>query len=141
MAIRVLFLCTGNSARSQMAEYILRSLGQDRFEAFSAGTEPHDVHPLTIRALEEIRIDAGDAVSKGLDRFSGQKFDYIITVCDKARDNCPTFPGDNRQIHWSFDDPAAVEGDEEAQMKVFRRVRNEIATRIRAWIAAVDKQE
>lgn len=139
MAIRVLFLCTGNSARSQMAEHILRQLGGNSFEVFSAGTEPCEVHPMTIQALGEIRIDAGGAKSKGLDTFAGQSFDYIITVCRRARDNCPTFPGDSKQYHWGFDDPAAVEGDEEIVHKAFRRVRDQMSQRIRVWIAAVDK--
>jgi arsenate reductase (thioredoxin) len=140
MPIQVLFLCTGNSARSQIAEHILNHLGGGRFSAVSAGTEPRSVHPATIRILAEIGIDASSAESKNLDVFAGQHFDYVITVCDRARDRCPTFPGDTRRIHWSFDDPAAADGDEAEQMKVFRRIRNEITTRIRTWIAAIDKQ-
>lgn len=139
MSIRVLFLCTGNSARSQMAEHILRHLAGDRFEAFSAGTEPRSVHPMTVRVLNEIGIDAGKAESKDLELFNGQHFDYIITVCDRARDNCPTFPEDTKKYHWSFSDPAAFEGDEEAIHNAFCRVRDEMVRRIRVWIAAVDK--
>ncbi len=139
MAIRTLFLCTGNSARSQMAEHILKALGKDKFEVFSAGTEPRGVHPMTVQVLAESNMDAGNAISKGLDEFLGQQFDYTITVCDRTRDQCPTFPGDNKQIHWSFDDPAAEHGSETERLAVFRRVRNEINHRIRIWIAAVDK--
>ena len=139
MSIQVLFLCTGNSASSQMAEHILNQLGNGRFAATSAGTEPRPVHPLTIQALAEIGIDAGKAESKGLEACAGRQFDYVITVCDKARDQCPTFPGDTRRIHCSFNDPAAAEGDEAERLKVFRRIRNEITTRIRTWMAAVDK--
>ncbi len=139
MPIQVLFLCTGNSARSQMAEHILNHLGGGRFSASSAGTEPRPVHPMTVRALAEIDIDASTAKSKGLETFTGRKFDYVITVCDKARDQCPTFPGDTRRIHWSFDDPAAATGTEAERLNVFQRIRGEITTRIRAWMAAVDK--
>ena len=139
MPIQVLFLCTGNSARSQMAEHILNRLGGGRFIAASAGTEPRPIHPMTVRALAEIDIDASQAESKGLETCAGRKFDYVITVCDKARDQCPTFPGDTRRIHWSFDDPAAATGTEAERLKVFQRIRGEITTRIRTWIAAVDK--
>jgi len=141
MAIRVLFLCTGNSARSQMAEHVLRSLGGDSFEVFSAGVNPRGVHPLTIRVLAEAGIDASRAESKHLTQFLDEHFDYIITVCDKAKDQCPTFPGDSERIHWSFDDPAGASGSEEKQLKEFRRIHNEISNRIRIWIAAVDKKE
>ena len=139
MTKRVLFLCTGNSARSQMAEHLLRRLGGEHFEVFSAGTEPRSIHPLSVRVLEEMQINVSGAVSKGLDTFIGQPFDYIITVCDRARDQCPTFPGDSKHIHWSFDDPAAAQGDDEERLKVFRRIRNEITNRLRSWIVAVDK--
>ena len=138
MTIRVLFLCTGNSARSQMAEHILRHLAGDHFEVFSAGTDPQGVHPLTVKVLAELNIDASAAESKGLERFIEQQFDYIITVCDRANDHCPGFPGDHRRIHWSFDDPAAVAGDQ-LQLKAFRRVCDEITNRMRIWIAAVDR--
>ncbi len=139
MAIKVLFLCSGNSVRSQIAEHILRSLGGNNFEVFSAGTSPRGVHPLTIKVLEEMHIDASKAQSKSLDTFLDQQFNYIITVCDRARDSCPTFPGDTQRIHWGFDDPAAFEGDEAETIKTFRRIRTEIVSRIRPWIAAVNK--
>jgi len=139
MTIKVLFLCTGNSARSQMAEYILRSLGGNHFEVFSAGTHPRDVHPMTIKVLNEMQIDASNAQSKNLDGFLDQHFDYVITVCDKANNACPTFPGDTQRIHWGFDDPAAFNGDEATLLTKFRKLGLEIAGRIRPWIAAVDK--
>jgi arsenate reductase (thioredoxin) len=132
--IRVLFLCTGNSARSQMAEGLLRSMGGGDFEAHSAGTEPKGLNPLAVEAMREIGIDISGHQSKPLERFLGQQFDFIITVCDRARDNCPTFPGDNQRIHWGFEDPAAATGDRARQVAVFRRVRNEISERLRVWL-------
>jgi arsenate reductase len=132
--IRVLFLCTGNSCRSQMAEGLLRSLGGADFEVYSAGTDPLGLNPLAIEAMRESGIDISRQASKSLDRFLGRTFDYVITVCDRARDNCPTFPGDNERIHWSFDDPAAAPGTREQQFAVFRRVRNEISERLRIWV-------
>lgn len=132
--IRVLFLCTGNSARSQMAEALLRTLGGARFEVFSAGTVPRPLHPLAVQAMAEEGIDISDATSKPLDRFLAERFDYIITVCARARDNCPTFPGDNEHIHWGFEDPAAATGSEPEQLMVFRRIRNEISERVRLFI-------
>jgi len=121
-----------------MAEHILRHLGGGHFEVYSAGTDPQGVHPLTITVLDDLNIDARAAESKGLGRFLDQQFDYIITVCNRANDHCPSFPGDHRRIHWSFDDPAAVGGDQ-ARLKAFRRVCNEITNRMRIWIAAVDR--
>lgn len=132
--IRVLFLCTGNSARSQMAEGLLRSMGGGDFEAHSAGTEPQGINPLAVEAMREIGIDISGHQSKPLERFLGRQFDFIITVCDRARDNCPTFPGDNQRIHWGFEDPAAATGDRARQLAVFRRVRNEISERLRVWL-------
>jgi len=139
MTINVLFLCTGNSARSQMAEHLLRKLGGEHFNVCSAGTHPRGVHPMTIRVLDEAHIDASNARSKSLDEFTDQKFDYIITVCNKARDACPNFPGDTQHIHWGFDDPAAFEGSDEERLKLFRQVYTEMLGRIRSWIAAIDK--
>jgi arsenate reductase len=133
--IRVLFLCTGNSARSQMAEALLRSFGGADFEVFSAGTDPKGLNPLAVEVMRETGIDISRHESKPLDRFLGQSFDYIITVCDRARDNCPTFPGDNERIHWGYDDPAAAAGSREQQLAVFRRVRNELSERLRLWVA------
>lgn len=132
--IRVLFLCTGNSARSQMAEGLLRSLGRSDFEVYSAGTDPKGLHPLAVQVMRESGIDITGQQSKSLDRFRGQSFDYIITVCDRARDHCPTFPGDNQRVHWGFADPAAVTGSEAARIAAFRRTRTEIAERLRLWV-------
>jgi len=137
--IRVLFLCTGNSARSQMAEGLLRSLGGSDFEVHSAGTEAKELNPLAVEVMREIGIDISDHQSKSLECFLGQPFDYIITVCDRARDSCPTFPGDNERIHWGFDDPAAVTGARAEQVAVFRRVRNEISERLRVWVTVQRK--
>ncbi len=133
--IRVLFLCTGNSARSQMAEGLLRALGGADFEVFSAGTDPKGLNPLAVEVMRETGIDISRQESKSIERFLNQSFDYIITVCDRARDNCPTFPGDNERIHWSYDDPAAATGTREQQLAVFRRVRNEMSERLRLWVA------
>lgn len=136
--IRVLFLCTGNSARSQMAEAFLRSLGSNDFEVYSAGTEPKELHPMAIQIMKEIDIDIAQQKSKHLDEFRDQTFDFIITVCDRVRDDCPTFPGDSEHIHWGFEDPAEVVNDHQ-QRQVFIRVRNEISERIRLWVTVQRK--
>jgi arsenate reductase len=138
--IRVLFLCTGNSARSQMAEGLLRAIGGGDFEINSGGTDPKGLNPLAIEAMRESGIDISGHQSKSLERFLGQHFDYIITVCDRARDSCPTFPGDNQRIHWGFEDPAAVSGSRAEQLAVFRRVRNEISERLRVWVTVQRKR-
>src|SRR5437763_5246465 len=130
---RVLILCTGNSARSQMAEGLLRHLAPDCFEVESAGVEPSHVRPQAVEAMREIGIDISTHRSKSVDEFAGQEFDYVITVCDNARERCPIFPGKTKRIHWSFDDPAAAVGDEAAQLAVFRRVRDEIESRLREF--------
>lgn len=128
---KVLILCTGNSARSQMAEGILRHDGGDRFEVFSAGTRASFVRPEAIQAMREIGIDISHHRSKSVDEFAGQEFDYVITVCDHANEICPVFPGRTRRIHQSFEDPPAPGvGDDEFRLSVFRRVRDEI----RAWM-------
>ena len=129
---RVLFLCTHNSARSQMAEGLLRAWGGDRFEACSAGVVATEVRPLAVRAMAEIGIDISCQASERLDAYLGQPFDYAITVCDEAREACPFFPGAARQLHWSFDDPSAASGTEDERLAVFRRVRDEIGARIRS---------
>ena len=134
MKKRVLILCTGNSARSQMAEGILRHDGGDAFEAESAGMRPGSVRPEAIQAMREIEIDISGHRSKSVDEFTGQEFDYVITVCDNANESCPVFPGRTERIHWGFDDPAAVEGDEAARMAVFRRVRDEIREKLAGFI-------
>jgi arsenate reductase len=131
---RVLILCTGNSARSQMAEGLLQHVAGDRFEVFSAGVEPSHVRPRAIEAMREIGVDISGHRSKSVEEFAGQEFDYVITVCDNARERCPIFPGKIECIHWSFDDPAAVESDEATRLAVFRRVRDEIETRLREFV-------
>ncbi len=128
--LRVLFLCTHNSARSQLAEGITRQLGGGQVEAYSAGSQSAEVHPLSLALLEEWGIDTSIHRAKSLDEFRGQSFDYVITVCDYIRDDCPTFPGDPHRIHWSFPDPTAVE-DEAVQYQAFCTVRRELCTRIR----------
>ena len=132
----VLFVCTHNSARSQMAEGFLRAMAGDRFEIASAGTEATRVHLLAIRAMEEVGISLAGHTSKTLDRFLGQPWDYVITVCDSANERCPVFPAQTRRIHWSFDDPSRATGTEEERLGIFRRVRDEILARLRAWLAA-----
>lgn len=133
---RVLFLCTHNSARSQMAEGLLRHLGSDRFAAFSAGTEATHVRPLAIQAMAELGIDIAGQESKTLDRYLGQPFDAVITVCDDANEACPVFPGARRRLHWSLPDPSRATGSEEAQLAVYRRVRDEIRARIERELLA-----
>lgn len=132
---RVLILCTGNSARSQMAEGLLRQLGGELFEVASAGVEPTHVRPEAIAAMRELDIDISGHRSKSVDEFSGQEFDYVITVCDHANERCPVFPGKTQRIHWSFDDPASAKGDDGERLAVFRRVRDEIAARLREFVA------
>jgi arsenate reductase (thioredoxin) len=132
--IRVLILCTGNSARSQMAEGLLRHEGGDRFVVASAGIEPTQVRPLAIEVMREIGIDISGNRSKSVDEFVGQEFDYVITVCDNANEHCPIFPGKTQRLHWGFEDPAAVEGEEATKLAVFRRVRDEIRERLRSFI-------
>ena len=127
---RILVLCTGNSARSQMGEGLFRQEGGDAFEVFSAGTKPSRVRPEAIAVMGEIGIDISGHRSKSVDEFTGQFFDYVVTVCDHARDSCPVFPGGTRRIHWSFEDPAAVEGSEEERLAAFRRIRNQIHERV-----------
>jgi len=120
--IRVLFVCTGNSARSIMAEALLRRHGGDRFEVHSAGTDPRGVNPLTLRVLADAGIDASWARSKSVNEFLGQRFDYVITVCDQARQVCPVFPGVHESLHWGYEDPAEATGTEEERLRVFKRV-------------------
>jgi len=129
---RVLFLCVHNSARSQMAEGLLRAWGGDEYEVASAGTEAAVVRPLAIRAMAEIGIDISGQTSKTSTTFEGEWFDDAVTVCDDAREACPYFPTARRQVHWAFDDPSAATGSEADQLAVYRRVRDEIAARIRA---------
>ena len=128
----VLFVCTHNAARSQMAEGLLRALYGERFRAFSAGTEPGSVHPLAIRAMAEMGIDLLGHRSKSLDEFRGRAFAYVITVCDQARDRCPVFPNAGRVRHWGLPDPSRAEGDDAARLEAFRRVRDALAQRLAA---------
>ena len=127
---RVLFLCTQNSARSQMAEGLLRSMGGERVQAFSGGSEPGAVHPLAVEAMQAMNIDISGQRAKHLEQFVGQPFDYIITVCDRVREVCPVFPGDPERIHWSFEDPAAMEGPWEARYQAFVTTARELSRRI-----------
>lgn len=129
---RVLFVCTGNSARSQMAEGLLRRLAGDRFEVFSAGTRPAGLNPHAVAAMREIGIDISGQRSKHVEELTGQHFDYIVTVCDSAREVCPLFPGGGRRLHHSFEDPAFAPPDE--QPEVFRRVRVEIEAYLREFL-------
>jgi|SRR5450759_301948 arsenate reductase len=129
---RVLFLCTGNSARSQMAEGILRHFAGDRFEVFSAGTRPVGLNPNAVTAMAEIGISIAGSRSKSVDEFAGQRFDYVFTVCDNAKESCPIFPGGGRRLHQSFDDPAAAPADQ--QLGVFRKVRDQIADRLQEFL-------
>lgn len=133
---RVLFLCVHNSARSQMAEGMLRAWAGDRFEAHSAGNEATEVRPLAVQAMAELGIDIRAQRSKSSLEYAGQRFDFAITVCDDAKEACPYFPGASHQLHWRFDDPAAAGGTDEERLAVFRRVRDEIAESVRAFAGA-----
>ena len=130
----VLFLCTGNSCRSQMAEGLLRHLAGDRFEPASAGTHPAGLNPGAVAVMQEIGIDISSHRSKRVDEYKDARFDYVITVCDRAKETCPIFPASSVQLYWSFEDPAAAVGTIEERQRVFRRVRDEIAERIRPFI-------
>lgn len=129
---RILVLCTGNSARSQMGEGLLRHYLGGRFEIQSAGTRPGVVRPEAIAAMAEIGIDISSHRSKSVDEFAGVEFRYVVTVCDSAKEACPVMPGQPQHIHWSLEDPAAVEGPEEVRMAAFRRIRDEIRERVEA---------
>ena len=134
-APRVLFLCTHNSARSQMAEALLRSRSRGRVEVESAGTEKTLVRPLALKALEEIGIDASAQTSKTMERFIDEQFDYVITVCDAANDACPTFPNAGTREHWSLPDPSKATGSEEQQLEVYREVREELDVRVQGLVS------
>ena len=133
-AVRVLILCTGNSARSQMAEGLLRNLGGNLCEAFSAGTKPSSVRPEAVGVMREIGIDISRHRSKSVSEFEGQAFAYVITVCDNAKESCPVFPAKTERIHWSLEDPAAKEGTTEERLVVFRRVRDELCEHISSFV-------
>jgi len=130
---RVLILCHGNCARSQMAEGLLREMAGNRVDVASAGVSPTQVRPEAIAAMREIGIDISGYRSKSVDEFVNQNFDYVITVCDNANEQCPVFPGQVKRIHWSFDDPAAARGEDDARLSVFRRVRDEIRDQLRLF--------
>jgi arsenate reductase len=132
--IRVLFVCTHNSARSQMAEVLLRRKGGADFEVYSAGTDVSRVNPLTIRVLQDAGFDTSGLRSKSVDEFLGQSFDYVVTVCDQARQACPVFPGSGASLHWGYEDPSEAEGTEEERLVVFRRVFTQIAERIGQFV-------
>lgn len=125
-----MFLCTHNAARSQMAEGLLRSLGAERFEVHSAGTEATRVRPEAITVMAEIGLDISAQESKTLERYLGEDFEYVVTVCDDANEACPVFPGAKQRLHWSFEDPSRATGDDEARLAVYRRVRDEIRIRL-----------
>lgn len=132
---RVLVLCTGNSARSQMAEGLLRELGGEAIEAASAGVAPTAVHPMAIQAMAERGVDIGDQRSKSIDEFAGGEFDTVITVCDHAAQTCPAWVGESARVHWSISDPAAVEGRERDRLEAFRRTRDLLEERLTGWLA------
>ena len=132
--IRVLFVCTGNSARSLMAEALLRHSGGAAFEVHSAGTEPKGVNPLTLRVLAEAGLDGSFARSKSVTEFVGESFDYVITVCDQARQSCPVFPGGGAGLHWGYEDPADAVGTDEERLVVFRRVFTQLGERIHQFV-------
>ena len=132
--MRVLFLCTGNSARSQMAEALLGA-ADPRFEAHSAGTSAAGLNPLTVVAMAELGIDVSHAESKALDRYLDEPWDLVITVCDRAKESCPLFPGATEQLHWSFPDPAEATGTDAERLAVFRDVRDQIRARIEVFVS------
>jgi len=137
--VRVLVVCTGNSARSILAEALLRHLGGGRIEAHSAGTHPSRVNPLAIRALEEAGIGTEGLRSKSVQDYLGQRFDYVITVCDDARDACPVFPGVHESMHWSYPDPARVDGSEEERLAAFRAVLTSLGSRIHQFLPIAER--
>jgi arsenate reductase (thioredoxin) len=138
---RVIFVCTHNSARSQMAEGMLRAWGGDRFEAFSAGTEATSVRPEAIQVMAEIGIDISGHASKTLEPYLGEAFSWLITVCDQAREWCPVIPGVTEQAHWSIDDPSAVQGDEETRLDAFRTARDLLRDRIHMFLLAAGRDD
>jgi len=138
--IRVLFVCTGNSARSIMAEALLRRHGGEDFEVVSAGTEPRGVNPLTVRVLAEAGIDAGPLSSKSVAEYVGQQFDYVITVCDQARQVCHVFPGSHNSLHWGYEDPAGATGTDEERMRVFREVFRQLGQRIAQFVVVARRE-
>ncbi|MGA2153268.1 MAG: arsenate reductase ArsC [Bryobacteraceae bacterium] len=131
---KILVLCTGNSARSQIGEGLFRAEGGAGFEVFSAGTKPSAIRPEAISVMKEIGIDISGHRSKSVDEFLGKSFDYVVTVCDNARDNCPIFPGATKRIHWNLEDPASVQGTEEERLAAFRLVRDQLRERVKSFV-------
>ena len=138
--IRVLFVCTHNSARSQMAEVVLRRRGGSAFEVHSAGTEVTQVNPLTIRVLDEAGFETSGLRSKSVEEYLGQSFDYVITVCDQARQSCPVFPGGGESLHWGYEDPSEATGTEEERLAVFRRIFTQIGERIGVFVEVARRE-
>jgi arsenate reductase len=134
--LRILVLCTGNSCRSQITEGYFRHYGGDRVEVYSAGLEPKGVSPRAIQVMKEVGVDISKHTSDHLSKYIGQSFEYVITVCDNAATNCPVFPGAGRKLHWPFEDPADATGTEDQVLAVFRRIRDEISTKVRNWLEA-----
>ena len=137
-AVRVLFVCTANASRSIMAEALLRRAGGDRYEAFSAGVDPTDVHPLTRRVLDDAGLDHDWAQAKPIGQFVGQPFDFVVTLCDDARLVCPTFPGADQSMHWGYREPASVAGDDETRLAAFRQVFTELGERIHQFVLVTE---
>ena len=134
MKKKVLFLCTHNSCRSQMAEGLLRDMAGDKFEVYSAGVEPTSVHPLAKKVMKEIGIDISGQQSKSVDEFLDKEFDYVITVCDNARQTCPFFPGNHKLLHWNLEDPAKATGTEEIKLQEFRKIREQLKDHVQKLI-------
>ena len=134
MKKKVLFLCTHNSCRSQMAEGLLKNLAGDKFKAYSAGVNPTSVHPLAKKVMKEIGIDISGQQSKSVDEFLDKGFDYVITVCDNAKQTCPFFPGNHELLHWSFEDPAIALGSEEERLLMFRKIRDQLRDHIQKLV-------
>jgi arsenate reductase len=137
--IRVLFLCTGNSARSIVGAALLQQMAGDAFEVFSAGTHPKGINPYTVRVIEALGIDMSDQRSKSVTEYEDQTFDYVITVCDAAAEECPVFPGAPQRIHWSFVDPAAVEGSDEDKLRAFHLTVREMKTRLNSFVVVAKR--
>src|SRR5918999_1489245 len=138
---RVLFVCTHNSARSQMAEGMVRAWGKDRFEPYSAGTEPGTVREEAVEVIREIGIDIGEHTSKSVTGFMDQPFHWVVTVCDDARENCPVFPGAEESAHWSIPDPSIVDGDREERLEAFRKARDDLRDRIHIFLLAAGRDD
>ncbi|MCP4633637.1 MAG: arsenate reductase ArsC [candidate division Zixibacteria bacterium] len=131
---KVLFVCTGNSCRSQMAEGLLRFHGAGEIEVFSAGTSPGVLNPKAIEVMQELGLDISHQESESIDKYINRQFDYVITVCSNVAENCPTYPGETQMLHWNLDDPAETEGDDDEVLKVFRQIRDEIGEKITGFL-------